>query len=437
MKLKIIGLTLLFYMLVPFLVQAEQNKNVYYYILVDRFESGEQQDQADVDVDDPTAYHGGDYKGIENRIDHLKTLGVTHVILSPVFQSENYTGFNVTSYEELEKTFGTQSDLEGLINQLKENDIEVILHFPLNTDLAEQELVDYMTRWSNKLDIGGYYFSNTNQFSTDFWERVSEEVDGLKIGEAKDNSEELLEDGFHQVLKRDNMNELVDFFKHYDQPIDPLMNVMNLKNDKIINAMDLYDTDRFTHIFSETGSHPITHWKLAITFLMTTNNHPLFYHGSEIPLDGVKSDNTHHLMVNFLAGEDQLIKHIEKISNAYDNLPALAQGDMEILHADDSYLVFKKTYQDETNIVAINNSSTLQRVDIDLPAGKELRGILKNDLIRENSDGSYSVAVEREASNIYMVQENTGINLPLVLVFGGVMSVFIVFAILMYRKNRR
>ncbi|RPF52072.1 alpha-amylase family glycosyl hydrolase [Aquisalibacillus elongatus] len=435
MRLKTVGILFLL-LFIPLVAQAEEDQNVYYYILIDRFESGEQNGEG-VNVDDPYAFNGGDFAGIENRVEHLETLGVSHVILSPIFESNDYTGFEVSTYEGIQPTFGSQKDLEKLINSLNDHDIEVILHFPIDQQVEEDVLIDYMTHWEEELPISGYYFSNTDDYALDFWEQVTSAVNGFTIGERRDGQlETLLETGFDRVFDRSAQDEAVEFFKDMDQPLEPLMDATDWKNEQIIYSMDFYDSNRFTHIFSQTNSHQITHWKLALTYLMTTSSEPLIYQGSEIPLDGVVEDGSHHQMMNFLAGEDQLIRHIEKIANAYDDLPSLSKGQMDILHADDSFLVFKKTYEDETTIVAINNSSTQQRVNVDLESNLELRGLLVDDLIRENDDGTYSVAAERESSNIFMVQDDTGVYWPLIFIFVGIMTIFVVFSILMYRKNK-
>lgn len=89
--------------LLPVISQAEEGHSVYYYLMIDRFESGEKKNGELVDVDNPSAFHGGDFQGILNRVDHLNTLGVTDVILSPIFSTQDYTGLEVESYDQIQK----------------------------------------------------------------------------------------------------------------------------------------------------------------------------------------------------------------------------------------------------------------------------------------------------------------------------------------------
>ncbi|SEP82765.1 alpha-amylase family glycosyl hydrolase [Piscibacillus halophilus] len=435
MKLKMSFVLVLLISLIPMSVQAEEDQSVYYYILIDRFESGEENGEI-VDIDDPAAFQGGDFAGIMNRVDHLDTLGVTHVILSPIFEANEYTGMDVSSYDHIQETFGTEEELNQLINTLNDHNIEVILHFPIKDGVGESEWLSQLKSWEEQLPIDGYYISEIERFSNDLWESAIREVNGSLIGETNENIDEYLKLGFDKVHDRSNQEALKSYFSQPDQSVDELLEGSNIEDKRVIQSMDFIDTNRFTHEFSETGSHPVTYWKLALTYLMTVSNDTLIYQGSEIPLDGVKEDLSHHQLMNFLAGEDQLIRHIEKITNAYDDLPSLAMGDLELLHAEDSYLVFKKSYEDENTIVAINTSTTQQRTDIELEDGQELRGLLEDDLIRQNDDGTYSITVDREASNIFMVQENTGFYWPLIFIFAGGMTIFIIFTVMMYRKNK-
>ncbi len=356
--------------------------------------------------------------------------------MSPIFSTQDYTGLEVESYDQIQKTFGTKENLKKLIETLNEKGMSVTLHFPIDQDVNDDKLLEHMQTWSEELKIEGYYISNPEAKTNDFWKKSGDELEGTLIAESDKNADQYLENGFDLVHDRSTQDELTTYFKQPGKSIQDLLDASNIRNEQIIQSMDFYDTDRFTHQFAETGSHPITYWKLALTYLLTIPNDTLVFQGSEIPLDGVKDDLSHHQLMNFLAGEDQLIRHMEKISNAYDDLPSLSKGKISILHADDSYLVFKRTFQNDSTIVAINTSQTQQKVDIELEEGLELRGLLKDDLARQNDNGTYTVAVDRESSNIFNVREDSGLYWPLIFIFAGVMAIFIIFAILMYRKNK-
>ena len=39
-----------------------------------------------VNMEDPDAYHGGDFRGIVEKLDYIKEMGFTTILLSPVFE---------------------------------------------------------------------------------------------------------------------------------------------------------------------------------------------------------------------------------------------------------------------------------------------------------------------------------------------------------------
>ncbi len=71
----------------------EFRQETIYFIVVDRFEDGNQQDSSrdNPELYDPTKqkwgrYWGGDLQGIINRLDYLKGMGITAIWVSPLFQ---------------------------------------------------------------------------------------------------------------------------------------------------------------------------------------------------------------------------------------------------------------------------------------------------------------------------------------------------------------
>src|SRR5699024_5558689 len=62
-------------------------EEIVYHILVDRFNNGNQAPSAQVDLDDPYAYHGGDLQGITDMLQELDSEGFTAVSLSPIMEN--------------------------------------------------------------------------------------------------------------------------------------------------------------------------------------------------------------------------------------------------------------------------------------------------------------------------------------------------------------
>lgn len=59
-----------------------------YFIMTDRFYDGDKTNDTDINVDDPKAFHGGDFQGIIDKLDYIKDLGFTAIWITPVVQNQ-------------------------------------------------------------------------------------------------------------------------------------------------------------------------------------------------------------------------------------------------------------------------------------------------------------------------------------------------------------
>src|SRR5699024_11265156 len=75
-----------------------------------------------------------------------------------------------------------------------------------------------------------------------------------------------------------------------------------------------------------------------------------------------------------VCSSDLLTEFIERISALREEFPPLTHGDFEMLGSDEGMSVFKRTYQDESIYVAINNDSESRSLSIEsLGEDKQLR----------------------------------------------------------------
>jgi oligo-1,6-glucosidase len=75
----------------------------------------------------------GDLRGIIDRIDHLATLGVDVVWLSPVYRSPQADmGYDISDYLDIDPLFGNLADLDELIVRLHERGIKLIMDLVVN-----------------------------------------------------------------------------------------------------------------------------------------------------------------------------------------------------------------------------------------------------------------------------------------------------------------
>ncbi|OHD16730.1 MAG: hypothetical protein A2Y34_00610 [Spirochaetes bacterium GWC1_27_15] len=75
----------------------------------------------------------GDIKGLIQKLDYLKNLGITGLWLMPMSESHfNADGYDVIDYRAIEKDYGTMDDFKNLLNEAHKRNIGVIIDFVPN-----------------------------------------------------------------------------------------------------------------------------------------------------------------------------------------------------------------------------------------------------------------------------------------------------------------
>ena len=112
---------------------------IIYQVLIDRFEDGDVNNNFNVDKSAMAKYHGGDWQGLINRLDYLKTLGVTALWISPVVKNveqdagfASYHGYWTQNFIEANPHFGSITDLRRLVDAAHKNNMRVILDVVTN-----------------------------------------------------------------------------------------------------------------------------------------------------------------------------------------------------------------------------------------------------------------------------------------------------------------
>lgn len=107
---------------------------IIYMIMVDRFQNGDSKNDKDANLNNPLAYHGGDFKGITTKLDYLKEMGFTAIWLTPIFENteEGYHGYWVKDFYKTNEYFGTMEEFKTLVKEAHHRDMKVILDFVVN-----------------------------------------------------------------------------------------------------------------------------------------------------------------------------------------------------------------------------------------------------------------------------------------------------------------
>ncbi len=82
----------------------------------------------------------GDLKGITDKLDYLKDLGVDALWLSPIYDSPNDdNGYDIRDYRKINEEFGTMEDFDRFLDEAHKRNIKVIMDLVVNHTSDEHE----------------------------------------------------------------------------------------------------------------------------------------------------------------------------------------------------------------------------------------------------------------------------------------------------------
>jgi glycosidase len=148
-------------------------EQIVYQIQVDRFNNGDSSNDIsnlslnqEHEVKTGNLYgildyrHGGDLRGIIQRLDYLKDLGATSLWLTPVFKHNgSYHGYCTSDFTEIDPGFGTKEDLRELSKEAHRRGIKVIL------DLVVNHMCDAQTYYKKEAD----HYRCSNDLNASNW----------------------------------------------------------------------------------------------------------------------------------------------------------------------------------------------------------------------------------------------------------------------------
>ncbi len=72
-------------------------------------------------------FFSGDFKGIEQKLDYLESLGVGCIYLNPIFEAHSNHRYDTANYEKTDSLLGTKKDFSDLCREAKKRNIRIIL----------------------------------------------------------------------------------------------------------------------------------------------------------------------------------------------------------------------------------------------------------------------------------------------------------------------
>ena len=86
------------------------------------------------DLSNPQWYdcYGGTLRGITERLDYLKDIGISGIYMTPIFQSNSSHKYNTFDYTKVDSDFGTEDDLRELVREAHSRGIRIMLDAVFN-----------------------------------------------------------------------------------------------------------------------------------------------------------------------------------------------------------------------------------------------------------------------------------------------------------------
>lgn len=441
----------------------EQTGERIYYILVDRFVNGDSSNDIEINIEDPSAYHGGDLQGIIDKIPNLSELGITTLNLSPIMRSASYHGFDPLDVQSIDPQFGNIAELQNLVAEANENEMKVILDLVLTHVDSQHSWVSEHSDWVNEpaanplkeelptvnldneevqqyfLETAVYWIKSTG--IDGFHIYVDEQTPQTFIDELRQRIQAEKEDAFLIVDGREDENALAHDFQtqavsKLKQPGESLEELFSQELSGV-HYLESALTPRFTHEIVKEGFHPVSRWKLATTLLYTLPGSTFLYQGVEVPMDN-GLDEPDHRMAELNKEDEEIVQHLEKLAAIRQGSSALEAGDIELVAQTGAMSVYKRSTNEQTMYIAINNDTETQVASLEgISEDMQLRGLLEDNIVRKQNDNTHKVILERETSNIFILEEDTGFNWFFISMIIVILGGFIAFIVAVGVKNRK
>ncbi|UYQ65068.1 pullulanase-type alpha-1,6-glucosidase [Streptomyces peucetius] len=149
-------------------------RDQFYFVLPDRFANGDPKNDrggltgsrlaTGYDPTDKGFYQGGDLKGITEKLDYIKGLGTTAIWMAPIFKNQpvqgegkdasaGYHGYWITDFTQVDPHFGTNADLERLVEAAHAKGMKVFFDVITN---HTADVVDYKEKSYDYLSEGAF-----------------------------------------------------------------------------------------------------------------------------------------------------------------------------------------------------------------------------------------------------------------------------------------
>jgi glycosidase len=262
----------------------------------------------------------------------------------------------------------------------------------LNT--ANPEVKEYLLKvgeyWVKEIGIDGWRLDVCDEVDHQFWKAFKQRVkaankDAVIIGEIMHEASSFLKgDELDTIMNYPFKGAMVDFFATRKINEVQFNNILTMNRaiymDSIIkqmwNLFDSHDTKRF---LTECNDD-VERLKLAIAFQFSYVGVPYIYYGDEVGMAGGDDPLCRGCMVWDKKDQNtELLEMYKKLISIRHENKALVHGEYKNLYLKDNVIVFERSLEDETIIVALNNNDGAAEINtglstkaVDLISGEEV-----------------------------------------------------------------
>lgn len=403
------------------------SKDLIYFVMTDRFYDGNIENNSfpDVNKKSPKSFHGGDLKGVTQKLDYIKSLGATAIWLTPVFKNEykGYHGYWITDFYQVDPHLGSLDDLKELVKEAHKRDIKVVLDYVVNHTgyktswLKDKNKKDWfnpkkkITNWNDQNQIEkGWIFGlpDLNQDNPEvkkyfidnaLWWIKETNIDGFRLDTVKHVPKSFWSE-FSSAIKEKYPNffllgevwsENPRYLEQYHQVgIDSLTNYPLYKGirktftrfgkaNSLVNAIkaqkafsnpyingifvDNHDNKRLITASAEYGNEYL---KQALTFIMTYPGIPIIYYGTEIAMEGGNDPDNRRDMEWDVVKNSRMLKYYKDLSSLRSSNDALTVGEFDLLNYDSYFLSYRRKLDNKEFLIIYNLKPNEKQVEIDV-----------------------------------------------------------------------
>lgn len=120
-----------------------------YHIMIDRFAGCDPERKG-------RCFKGGNLRGIIDKLDYIQSLSCNGILLTPLYKTNEYHGYHITDYEQVDEHFGSWDDVRNLVKAVHKRGMTITADFVANHCHISNPLVSQHPDWFKKKKDGSF-----------------------------------------------------------------------------------------------------------------------------------------------------------------------------------------------------------------------------------------------------------------------------------------